>query len=137
MEEKKEISEDRPETRWFIDVAWYQQNNRSLSVLAQNHLCPKCAKQLSDKGKEIPLNNLLATIKNCCSQTPDYINSQLPIMESIFRLFLANGNQPLSTEELGSQVSEWRGSDNYRTSAEIISRLLKKDDYYGLAEAEG
>ncbi|MFC1909491.1 hypothetical protein ACFLXD_06575 [Chloroflexota bacterium] len=137
MEEKEEISEDRPETRWFIDVDWYQQNNRSLLVLAQNYLCPKCAKQLSDKGKEIPLDNLLTTIKNCCSQTPGYINSQLPIMESIFRLFLANGNQPLSIEELGSQVSEWRGSDNYRTSAEIISHLIKRDDYYGLAEAEG
>ncbi|GAH99783.1 unnamed protein product, partial [marine sediment metagenome] len=48
----------------------------------------------------------------------------------------ANGNQPLDLEELGRQLSEWRGRDTYRTSAGILSRLLKSDQYYGLRQVQ-
>ena len=45
--------------------------------------------------------------------------------ESIFRLYLAGDNQPLTLEELGRQLSEWRDGDIYTTSPEILSRLLE------------
>ena len=131
---REEISTDQPKTRWFIDLDWYQQNNRSLSVLAQNQLCPQCTKQLSSEEKEISVDTLLSTIRDCCSHAPGFITNQLPILESVFRLFLANGNQPLDLEELGKQLSEWRGGDAYRTSADILFRLLSTDQYYGLQE---
>ena len=134
--DNEEISADQPKTCWFIDLEWYQQNNRSLSALAQSCLCPKCTKQLSAKGRKISVDDLLSTIKNCCSRTPGFITDQLPILESVFRFFLANGNQPLDLEELGKQLSEWRGGDTYRTSPEILSRLLENDKYYGLQKAE-
>ena len=76
----------------------------------------------------------MSTIQACCSHTPHFINDRLPIIESAFRLFLANGNQSLDTEELGNQLSELRGGDPYRTSPEALSRLLKNDRYYGLQE---
>jgi hypothetical protein len=60
----------------------------------------------------------------------------LPIMESVFRLFLANDNQALDLIELGRQLSERRGVDTYRTSVEILSRLLKYDKYYGIRPVE-
>ena len=129
--DKEDISTNQVSQRWFIDLDWYQQNNRSFFTLAQNYLCPKCQKQL--KG-EISAVDLLATIKDCCSKTPDFITGKLPIVDSIFRLFLANGNQPLNLEELGRQLSEWREGDTYRTSAEILSRLLSSDQYYGLRQ---
>ena len=117
--------------RWFIDLDWQQQSNCSFFALAQGCLCPKC--QERRKG-EISAADLLTTIKDCCSETPNFITGELPILESIFRLFLANGNQPLDLEELGKQLSEWRGGDTYRTSAEILSRLLSSDQYYGLRQ---
>ena len=82
----------------------------------------------------MPTVELLSTVKDCCSKSPDFITDKLPILDSIFRLFLANGNQPLELEELGGQLSEWRGGDTYSTSAEILSRLLKSDQYYGLRQ---
>ncbi len=130
----EEIISDQLKTRWFIDLDWYQQNNRSLSASAKNYLCPKCAQRLDAETKEIPVDALLAAIKDCCSRTPGFITERLPILESAFRLFLANGNQPLSLEELGQRLSEWRGGDTYRTSAEILPRLLSKDEYYGIRE---
>ena len=130
--DSEDISTDQPKPRWFIDLDWYQQNNRSISALAKGYLCAKCHKQLSAEGKEISESDLLSTIKDCCSHAPEFITGQLPILESIFRFFLANGNQPLTLAELGEQLSERRGGDTSRTSEEILFRLLKNNQYYGL-----
>ena len=135
MDTEQETSTDQPKKRWFIALDWYQQNNRSLFVLAQSYLCPKCAKEMGEEGKEFTTDELLSTIKDCCSHAPSFITDQVPILESIFRLFLATDNQPLDLEELGKQLGEWRGGDTYRTSPEILSRLLDNDHYYGLQEA--
>jgi hypothetical protein len=132
--EQEEISTEQPKTYWTIALDWFHQNNRSISALIQDYLCPKCAKQLSAKGEENSPDALMSAIKNCCSHTPEFINERLPISESIFRLFLANGNQPLDLEELGERLSELRGGDPYRTSPETLSRILKNDRYYGLQE---
>ena len=132
----KDINIDEVKPRWFIDLDWYHQNNSSFSALAQHCLCPKCRERLeADKG-EIPAADLLPAIKDCCSKTPGFITDKLPTLESAFRLFLANGNQPLDLEELGRQLSEWRGGDTYRTSVEILSRLLNSDQYYGLRQVQ-
>ncbi len=128
---KENTSTNQTSPRWFIDLDWHQQNSRSFFVLAQDCLCPKCQERLTG---EISAADLLTTIKDCCSKAPNFITGKLPILESIFRLFLANGNQPLDLEELGKQLSEWRGGDTYRTSAEILSRLLASDQYYGLRQ---
>ena len=129
----EDITTEQVRLSWFIDLDWFQQSNRSFSALAQSCLCPKCRERL--KG-EIPAADLLSTIKDCCSKTPGFITGELPILASVFRLFLANGNQPLDLEELGRQLSEQRGGSIYRTSAEILSHLLKNDRYYGLRQVQ-
>ncbi len=131
--DKEGISTDRPKPYWFIDLDWFRQNNRSFSTLAGSCLCPKCQERL--KG-EISAADLLTIIKDCCSKTSGFITGELPILESIFRLFLAHGNQPLDLEELGRQLGDWRGGDTYRTSAEILSRLVNNDQYYGLRQVQ-
>ena len=122
--------------RWFINFDWYQQSNRSISTLARDYLCPECRKRLIASETEISQDELLSTIRDCCSKTPDFITSRLPILETMFRIFLANGNQPLELEELGKELSEKLEGDTYRTSAEVLSRLLSHDQYYGLRQVE-
>ena len=129
----EEVDTDQVKLNWFISLDWYQQNNRSFFNLARSCLCPKCHERLQE---EVSADELLTTIKGCCSKTPDFITDKLPVLESIFRLFLANGNQPLDLEELGRQLSERCGEGAYRTSAEILSRLLKNDRYYGLRQVQ-
>lgn len=125
----------QPGPRWFIDLAWLEQHNRSFFALVQGCLCPKCHERLM--GAEISAADLLSDIEDCCSKTPGFVTDKLPILESIFRLFLANGDQPLDLEELSRQLREWRGNDTYRTSAEILSRLLGNGQYYGLRQVSG
>ena len=133
--DREEISSDQVKPCWSIDLDWYQPNNRSFFTLARGCLCPKCRKQLKVDEGEVSATDLLVAINDCCSQKPGFITSETPILESVFRFFLASGNQPLELEELGKQVSEWRGGDPYRTSVEMLSRLLKRDRYYGLRQA--
>ena len=87
-------------------------------------------------GAEIPAVELLSTIRDCCSKTPGFITSKLPILESVFRLFLANGNQPLDLEELEKHLREQSSGYTSHTSAEMLSRLLSHDQYYGLHQVK-
>ncbi len=135
--DNSDINIDQARPRWFIDLDWQQQSNRSFFVLAKGGLCPRCRRRLEAEPGEIAAVDLLSTIKNCCSSMPGFITTQLPILESVFHLFLANGNQPLDLEELGQQLSEWRGGDTYRTSPEILFRLLRNEQYYGLRQVQG
>lgn len=130
------INTEQITPRYFIDLDWYQQSNRSFTALAESRLCLKCKERLKAREKEVSPADLLTTIRDCCSKTPEFVTRELPILESIFRLFLANGNQSLDLEELGKQLTKWRG-DTYCTSAAILSHLLGNDQYYGLCRLPG
>ncbi len=128
----EDITTEQISPGWFIDLSWYQQSNRSFLAMAQSCLCSKCREKLKEDASAA---DFVAAIRDCCSKAPGFITRELPVLESIFRLFLANGNQPLDLEELGRQLSEWRGN-TFRTSPQTLSRLLKSDQYYGLRPAE-
>jgi hypothetical protein len=128
------MSNNQPGGRWFIDLDWLEQNKRSFFALAQGCLCPQCGERLEEGKKEISAADLLANIKDCCSKTPGFVTDRLPILESVFRFFLANGNQPLDLAELGRQLAKWRGDAPQRTSVEVLSRLLSHDLHYGLRQ---
>jgi len=36
---------------------------------------------------------------------------------------------------MGKQLSDWCGGETYRTSAQVLSRLLDSDQYYGLRQS--
>jgi len=133
---KENMSFDQHRQRWFIDLDWYQKNNRSFIILARSRMCPKCQERLMVGEGEVSPSDILANIKNCCSQATNFISGELPILESVFRFFLGNGNEPVDVEELGKRLSEWRGRDTYRTSDEILPHLLNSDQYYGLRQVQ-
>jgi hypothetical protein len=120
--------------RWFIDLDWLEQHNRSFLALAQGCLCSKCTKKQKVGTEPLSPAELISAIEGCCAKSSDFITGELPILDSIFRLFLANGNQPLSLQELSKQLAKRRG-DGTRTSVEVLSRLLGDERYYGLRPA--
>ena len=130
--DSEETSVEYEEQNWHIDVDWLEQNNRSFSSLAERCLCSDCKKRFRNEQIKLSVEELFTNIRNCCSGTTSYVSSTTPIMESAFRLLLANGNQPLDLIEMGRQLSDWRGIDTYRTSVDVLSRLLSKDMYYGI-----
>ena len=131
---KEEKTTTPPPTRWAISLEWFLDNNRSAMMLISEHLCPNCTSKLSQGKKEPSPEELISIIQKCCSNTPEFVSHRMPVMESIFRLFLGNGNQSMGLDEVGQHLDQLRGGDSYRTSPETLLRLLKNDQYYGLQE---
>ena len=121
--------------KWAVNLEWLAANNRSLSIMAKGSLCAKCRKKLKIDEGEAKAGDVLKAVKNCCAKSPDFITSGMPLHESIFRVFLANGNQPLTLDQISNQLNDRRGIDAYRTSATVLSRLLRHDQHYGLRVA--
>jgi hypothetical protein len=132
----EKLAPEQTLSRWFVDLAWYEQNNRSFLNLAQQGLCAKCVEKLGKKKKKHTQNDIITTIKDCCSKSPEFITSKMPLLESIFRVILANGNEPMDIEEIGKQLTESRG-DAYSLSAQTLTRLLENDRWYGFKQVKG
>jgi len=122
---------DQSQINWVVDIDWYEKNNRSFDDLARRGLCEKCAVKVGKRKKKNSSAEIINTIKECCGQLPEYIPPKLPIAESIFRVLLASGNQPMTALQIGQLLSERRGIEAYSGDLEIINRILKNDYLYG------
>ena len=120
------------EAQWTIDLKWLETNKRDFSTLAKDKLCAKCRKKLKADTTAVKPADILKSVQTCCSKADDFITPGLPFQESIFRVFLANGNKPLTLEELGEKLNKRRGTDAHRTSVTFLARVMKNDDYYGI-----
>jgi len=145
--------ENEEETRYFIDQSWYKTAGRSFSAMALSRVCASCKSKLgTEKEERVPVANPqtgkvtfelrkvtyganpLVVIRDCCSSAKDYTTPHMPIMEIVFRIFLANANQPLTLEELRQQIEERANvsqSGRYVT-AQTLERLIKDDRFYGI-----
>jgi hypothetical protein len=132
---KKSLNTGPAAPRWFVDLDWYRQNARSFTTLAQGCRCPRCRERL-EKGK-LSEAELVTSIRDCCSKLPGFITGELTILASVFRLFLAGGNEPLGLAELSRRLGERLGEESYRASVEVLSRLLEDEHYYGIRQVPG
>lgn len=121
-----------PPVRYFIDMEWYKKQGRSFVELASSRLCPASQKKEKSKSEAA----LLRTIKQCCSKREGFITANMPILEMIFRLFLANGNEPLALEEIQEQLQRLNDISGARDlSLPRLKRIIENDKYYGLRAA--
>lgn len=121
-------------SRWFIDNTWFEQNSRSLSILVQRCLCTKCYQKLKPDSQFVSIERLMKAVKDCCSKEPEFIRIRMPVLESVFRLLLANGNKPISPGEILQQLGERCGVGLYHLSSVALYALLSNDQYYGLTQ---
>jgi len=133
MTTEQDMGIDEVQLRYFIDLDWYQQQGRSFASLAASRLCPTSRKKEKTKSEAA----LLRTIRQCCSKRDGFITPNMPLLEMIFRLLLANGNQPLELGQMQEQLQKWLGdSSNARDLSVLkLKRILSNDKYYGLRPA--
>lgn len=76
-----------------------------------------------------PILDLLA---NVSSTKDDYLLPDTPLKEAIFRVILANHNQPMSAIEISKDLSRrWAETTNSRDlSANVIEKLLANSKTY-------
>lgn len=114
-----------------IDQDWYQRNGRSLSVLVRSRLCPSCQQQLASKSS---LDDLSTLLRDCCSKKEDFLSLPLPLKERCFRLFLANGNQPLTLQQIGEKLGQPEELGSSAVPTEVLQRIIEADEFYGLRQ---
>ncbi|MDI7275188.1 MAG: hypothetical protein QME94_04340 [Anaerolineae bacterium] len=123
------------DTKFHIDLEWWQKQNRDIRVYLTQSLCDECRPvyaQVRDlrevdwvdpeTGEVRREDALWSTLRSCCSGKPGYIRPNTPIIDSIFLTFVANGNEPLSPKELHERLD--------RRSAETILRMLTAGQVY-------
>jgi len=117
------------ETKFHIDFDWWEREGRDLRVYLQSHLCPECKVTYSnhrgsaevdwidpDTAEVTRVDALWQSLRTHCSQRPDFITENIPLTDAVFRVFLANGNAPLSPIELHEILG--------RYTSEVILRTL-------------
>ncbi len=119
MAEIKRLSLVKPtiKTRFHIDFDWWIQNDRDWRVYLRSFLCPEHQQafasmddfdqvdwvdpETAEVQRVDGLQNVLITH---CAKQRSFINQHSTLVDSVFRIFLANGNTPLTPEELAEQL---------------------------------
>jgi hypothetical protein len=131
------------DTKFHIDLDWWQKQKRDIRIYLNQSLCGECRQAYADikdlgevddidveTGEVTRQDALWSTLRSCCSTKPTFITPSTPIIDSIFLTFVANGNQPLSPEELHKRLD--------RRPAETILRMLTGGQVYlGIRPAGG
>ena len=132
MENDRDNDRDNGEVQcsYSIDLNWHKEQGRSFALLARSRLCP------SSQKKKIPKSEtaLLNTLMQCCSKWAGFFNADAPLLEMIFRLFLANGNNPLTLAQIQDSLEQRLTDTSGPRDLSIpkLKRMIDNDSYYGL-----
>jgi len=104
-------------TPFHIDYAWWERESRELRVYLQSHLCSdhQAKYQSLEDTDQIDwvdpetaevqrLDGLQHALRHHCSQQPGYLEQHTSLVDAIFRVFLANGNTPLTPVQLAERI---------------------------------
>ena len=130
MPELKRYSLIRPtiQTKFRIDFEWWSQNDRDWRVLLQGLLCPTHQQVFTNSVEDHLVDWVdpeTAEVKQVdgvqhvlithCAKEAGFITEHTAMVDAIFRVFLANGNMPLTPVDLSSQLNR---------PADVILRTL-------------
>lgn len=120
MADGKRFSLVKPtvDTPFHIDFAWWKKNERDWHVYLRSLLCAEHQEAFanSEEGETIdwvdpvtaevkPVEGVQNALMTHCVKQPDFLTSQTALVEAVFRLFLTNGNVPMSSGELGTKLN--------------------------------
>jgi hypothetical protein len=104
------------DTKFYVDYSWWERSDEDLRTYLLSHVLPEQRDHLSiseagsvidyinpDTAEVFQLDELQFAIKKA-AEDPNFINPQTSLVDSVFRVFLANGNTPLSPRELAEQT---------------------------------
>jgi hypothetical protein len=120
MAEVKRFSLVKPtvDTPFHIDFAWWKKNERDWHVYLRSLLCAEHQDAFAnvEEGETIdwvdpvtaevkPVEGVQNALMTHCVKQPEFLTSQTALVEAVFRLFLTNGNVPMSSEELSARLN--------------------------------
>ena len=123
-------------TKFHIDFSWWERSSEDLRTYLLSHLLPEQRERLSqsdedrkvdyidpDSGEVHQLDELGLAIQ-IAAEDENFINPQTSLVDSVFRVFLANGNFPLTPNELEEETE--------RPAATILKTFSGTQIYKGI-----
>jgi len=105
------------QTKFHIDFDWWDRETQAFRVYLMSHLCaehqaaidPAAPAEMLDRvdretGEVIPIDRVQYILGAHCALQPGFITPHMPLVDAVFRVFVANGNQPLTPEELAQKI---------------------------------
>jgi hypothetical protein len=120
MSELRKFSLVKPtiQTPFHIDFDWWRANDENWHVALMSMLCPEHQAAFTNlsEGQTIDwvdpdtaevrqMDGLQYILIQHCAKQAEFLNAHTVMVEAIFRLLLANGNSPLSAEELSTRLN--------------------------------
>ena len=125
--------------RFFISEERAASNGAALPLLIANRLGYLDRQGLEEEPTaDSEVQPLIDLIIASSSHDADYLLPDTPLKEALFRILLANGNEPMSAEEISGILSErWAMSAYPRNlSPHVINRLLENSANYCIVPVE-
>ena len=104
------------DTLYHIDYSWWERSGEDLRTYLLSHLPPEQRERIGqatenqtvdyidpDTGEVFVLDELGLAIQQAAKDS-DFINPHTSVVDSIFRVLLANGNAPQSPKELAEKI---------------------------------
>ncbi len=154
LAEEADDSEGQSASYYHIDVTWFAENGLSFEDVVRARMCDSCqAKVGTEVEDRVPAfekgsgrmkfdvqratygSDPMKVIREHCGRAKNYVHRDMPTLEAIFRIFLANGNQPMRLTDVRDQLAEWcpgGGCQWLLLPIELVDRLVQNDRYYGL-----
>jgi len=125
----------RPTTKtpFHIDFEWWKHHDANWRIYLFGFLCPEHQKAFEGQAEVMidvvdpqtaevqRVDGLQYTLMKHCAQQPDFIARETSLVNRIFKLLLANGNRPMTPEEMAPLVGR---------PAETILRTLSGPQVY-------
>ncbi len=128
------------ETPFQIDFDWWKEHDRSWRVNLRSCLCEEHQEMYADLSGDEKVDwidpetaevqvvdGLQHTLISHCARQEQFITDQTSLTEAMFRLFLANGNHPLSPDQLAEELN--------RSSDKILQTISGPRVYKGIRPA--
>ena len=105
-------------TPYHVDFEWWQKNENDWHVHLTGLLCPEHRELYTgikagdlvdfvdpETAEVRPMDGLQHIILTHCARQDEFVTGQTALVEAVFRTFLANGNSPLTAEDLAEKLS--------------------------------
>jgi hypothetical protein len=134
---RRSLNKPTTKTSFHIDFDWWKQNERDWHVFLRTLLCPEHQESLAtlEEGQMIdwvdentaevrPVDGIQHALMSHCARQPEFLTSHTALVEAVFRIFLVNGNQPMSAEDISQRLN--------RPANTILATLAGPRIYKGL-----
>ena len=131
-------SEETTEPYYTVDLAAVEALGRSAAAVVASRLCEAAREKVGspENLRSAKFADLQKLLRQHCKNDSEFLNPQLPIAETVFRLLLITQDGPVALSTLHNEVARlWMDATWPRNiSTEALARVLSNDSYYGIVE---